>query len=121
MVNAVGPVFTGRFEEFVIDGVSGEQYTIMYLADRNNQELQASGQPPAFYWMPGEVRLARKGDIGDFKFSHTHYVGVFDEDTNVGIGNGETQFGVLNLTVTSRYPTAILQKAQDQLLAKFRG
>ncbi len=121
MAYQVGPVFTGRFEEFVIDGDSGEQYTITYLADRNNQELQASGQPPAYYWMPGEVRLARKGDKGDFKFSHTHYVGVFDEDTNVGIGNGETQFGVLNLTVTSRYPTEVLKKAQDQLLAKFQG
>jgi hypothetical protein len=121
MVTAAGPVFTGRFEEFVINGESGEQYTIMYLADRNNQELQASGQPPSYYWMPGEVRLARKGDKGDFKFSHTHFVGVFDEDTNVGLGNSEAQFGLLNLTVTSRYPTEILAQAQDQLLQKFRG
>ncbi|WP_052389912.1 hypothetical protein [Belnapia moabensis] len=121
MVSAVGPVYTGRFEEFVVNGTSGEQYTILYLADRNNQELQASGQAPAYYWMPGEVRLARKGDVGDYKFSHTHYVGVFDEDTNVGLGNSETQFGVLNLTVTSRYPTEVLKQAQDQLLAKFKG
>jgi hypothetical protein len=121
MASTAGPTFTGRFEEFVVNGESGEQYTILYLADRNNDELQSSGQAPAYYWMPGEVRLARKGDVGDFKFHHIHFAGVFDEEVNVGIAAGETQGGILTFTVTSRYPTAILKQAEEQLLAKFRG
>src|SRR5262245_49602919 len=40
MADAVGPVFTGGFESFVIDDASGEQYTITYLPDRNNNQLR---------------------------------------------------------------------------------
>ena len=43
MVDAVGPVFTGGFEEFVVNE-SGEQYTILYPPDRNNDQLQREGK-----------------------------------------------------------------------------
>ncbi|MCU7549900.1 hypothetical protein OCK74_12280 [Chitinophagaceae bacterium LB-8] len=122
MADPVGPVFTGGFEEFVINDETGQQYTILYLPDRNNDKLQQEGKAPHYYWVPGSVRLARFGDTGDFKFRHIHFVGVFDEDIHVGIeGKSEVVGGLLSFTTTSRYPTAVLKQAEEQLLNKFRG
>ena len=51
MANAVGPAFTGGFESFVVNDETNEQYTILYLPDRNNEELQRlahlAGDPEA--------------------------------------------------------------------------
>lgn len=122
MANAVGPVFTGGFEEYVVMDESGEEYTILYLPDLNNDQLQKEGKAPVYYWVPGGVRLARKGDTGHLKFLHMHFVGVLDEDTHVGVeGKGEVSGGLLSFTTTSRYPTSVLKKAEEQLLDKFRG
>ncbi|MFO7860525.1 MAG: hypothetical protein R6U41_04795 [Desulfosalsimonas sp.] len=122
MTDAVGPVFTGGFEEFVVNDEQGQQYTILYLPDRNNDHLQREGKPPVYYWVPGQVRLARFGDVGDFKFRHIHFVGVLDEQTHVGVeGRAEVVGGLLSFTTTSRYPTSVLQQAEQQVLAKFRG
>ncbi len=122
MSDAVGPVHTGGFEEFVVNSESGEQYKILYLPDRNNDKLQQEGKAPHYYWVPATVRLARFGEVGDFKFHHTHFVGVLDEDMNVGIeGKSEVVGGLLAFTVTSAYPAAVLQQAEQQLLDKFRG
>lgn len=120
MANAVGPAFTGGFESFVINDESNEQYTILYLPDRNNEELQRERKSPVFYYLPEQVRLARQGDTKDFKFRHTHFVGVFDENS-IGVDRGETQGGVLAFTITSRFPTQVLRQSQEQLLQKFRG
>jgi hypothetical protein len=121
MANAVGPVYVGGFEEFVVTE-GGEQYTILYLPDLNNDKLQREGKAPVYYWVPGQVRLARKGDVGPYKFHHTHFVGVLSEDLHVGVdGEAEVQGGMLAFTTTSRYPTTVLKKAEEQLLAKFRG
>ncbi|NPV63855.1 MAG: hypothetical protein HPY61_14735 [Methanotrichaceae archaeon] len=122
MVDAVGPAYTGGFEEFVVTGENEEQYTILYLPDRNNDLLQREGKPPVYYWVPGSVRLARFGDVGDYKFRHIHFVGVMDEQTHVGVeGRAEVVGGLLSFTTTYRYPTAVLKKAEEQLLNKFRG
>ena len=122
MADAVGPVFTGGFEEFVVTGDAGEQYTILYLPDRNNDLLQREGKAPVYYWVPGTVRLARFGDTGDFKFRHIHFVGVLNENVHVGVeGQAEVVGGLLSFTTTSRYPTSVLQQAEQQLLRKFRG
>lgn len=121
MARPVGPVFVGGFEEFVVEDEKSK-YTILYLPDLKNDELQAEGQPQVYYWVPGEVRMARQGDAGDFKFHHTHFVGVMSPETHVGVEeDGEVQGGLLAFTATSRYPTAVLQQAQEQLLDKFRG
>ncbi len=122
MATAVGPVFTGGYEEFVVDDESGERYSILFLPDLNNQHLQKQGDPPVYYWIPGYVRLARKGDVGDYKFRHLHFVGVLDPEQHIGAeGNSEVVGGLVSFTTTSRYPTAVLQQANEQLLAKFRG
>ena len=122
MIAPAGPVYTNRFEEFVVNDKNGEKYTILYLADLNNEKLQAEGKPAAYYWVPGSVHMARKGDTGDYKFRHVHFVGVLDEDLHVGVeGNSEVAGGLLTFTTTSKYPTSVLKQAEEQLLAKFRG
>ncbi|MBL0140578.1 MAG: hypothetical protein IPP91_00535 [Betaproteobacteria bacterium] len=118
--NAIGPVMVGGFEEFVIQDESGEEYTLLFLPDRNNDELQAARQPPVFYYVPEQVRLARKGDTKDFKFRHIHFVGIADE-SSIGVEKGETQGGVLAFTTTSRYPTSVLKQAEKQILERFSG
>lgn len=119
---AAGPMFGGsRFEQFVVNDATGEQYTILFLPDRNNEILQREGQPAYYYYVPEKVRLARKGDTGDYKFHHTHFVGTFDESTHVGLGKGEVVGGLLAFTVTSRYPTSVLRQAEQMLIRKCRG
>lgn len=121
MVDAAGPVYAGRFEEFIVQE-GGEEYTLMFLADLNNEGLQRDGKPPVYYWVPGEVRLARHGDTGPYKFRHIHFVGVMDEETHVGVdGQAEVVGGLMAMTTTSRFPTSVLQQATEQLLDKFRG
>jgi hypothetical protein len=81
MAEPVGPVFTGGFEEFVIQNEQGEGHTLLFLPDRNNDALQSERKAPVFYYIPEKVRLARNADNNDFKFRHIHFVGVFDETT----------------------------------------
>jgi hypothetical protein len=120
MAEPVGPVFTGGFEEFVIQNEQGEGHTLLFLPDRNNDALQSERKAPVFYYIPEKVRLARNADNNDFKFRHIHFVGVFDE-TTAGIEKGETSGGVLSLTTTSRFPPAVLKQAESQILEKFSG
>ncbi|GAB4231695.1 MAG: hypothetical protein Kow00121_59910 [Elainellaceae cyanobacterium] len=119
---AAGPMFGGsRFEQFVVNDETGEQYTVLFLPDRNNEVLQREGQPAYYYYVPEAVRLARKGETGDYKFHHTHFVGTFDESTHVGLGKGEVVGGLLAFTVTSRYPTSVMRQAEQMLIQKCRG
>ena len=121
MTNPVGPVFAGgRFEEYVV-AENNQQYTILFLPDLNNDALQKEGKPPYFYYLPEQVRIARMGDTGDYKFHLLHFVGTFSEDTHVGLGNAEVVGGVFSVTTTSRYPTSVLQKALAQVQAKWQG
>lgn len=121
MVDAVGPIFTGGFEAVTV-GANDQQYSILYLPDKHNDDLQRAGKAPVYYWMPGSVRLARQGDTGDYKFHLIHFVGVRSSDTTVGVsGTQEVAGGVLSFTTTAAFPAAILQQSQDQLLARFRG
>lgn len=121
MVDAIGPVFTGGFEAITVDE-DGNRYAILYLPDRNNDELQRAGKPPVYYWMPNQVRLARKGGKGDYKFHLLHFVGVQSSETTVGVeGTREVAGGMLSLTTTSAFPPQVLERAQEQLLKRFKG
>lgn len=121
MTSPKGPVYVGGFEEVVIDE-DGQQYILKFLPDLNNDQLQREGKAPYYYYLPGSVRIARNGDKGDYKFRHIHFVGVLDETTHVGVdGHSEVAGGILTVTTTARPPASVLKKAQDQLLAKFRG
>ncbi|WP_298802243.1 hypothetical protein [uncultured Pseudokineococcus sp.] len=123
MARAGGPMEAGGFEEYVLDdgGGGGEGYAVRLFPDLNNEELQRDGQPPQFYWSPQQLRLARFPDTGDFKFSHTHFRGVLDE-SHVGVEETtETVGGLLNLTVTSRMPPAVMAQLQEQVTERLRG
>ena len=120
MSDPVGPVFTGGFEEFVIQDEAGEGHTLLFLPDRNNDALQRERKAPVFYYIPEKVRLARNAATNDFLFRHIHFVGVFDE-TTAGIDKGETSGGVLSLTTTSRFPPSVLKQAEAQILERFSG
>jgi len=120
MADAVGPVYTGGFE--AITAGEGGRYAILYLPDKHNDEMQREGKPAVYYWMPNYVRLARKGDTGDYKFHLIHFVGVQSSDSTVGVeGKREVAGGVLSLTTTAAFPASVMQQAQSELLERFRG
>ena len=90
-VNPVGPIYAAGDEIITNSG-----YTIAYLPDLHNDELQRAGKPPVYYWLPKTVRLARRnGDAGDYKFRMLHFVGIRGEDTHVGVeGHQEVSGGL---------------------------
>ncbi|MGH7308751.1 MAG: hypothetical protein ACREK6_08665 [Candidatus Rokuibacteriota bacterium] len=117
MAEAVGPIWTGGFEYEDSQG-----FRIQFLPDKHNDELQREGKPPVYYWMPGQVRLARKTGSGDYKFHLIHFVGVQSADTTVGVeGTREVAGGVLSLTTTAAFPAGVLEQAEQKLLNRFRG
>ncbi len=116
MVDAVGPIFTGGFQH-----IKAGEYSLLYLPDLKNDELQREGKPPVYYWMPNTVRLARKDD-GRAKFHMVHFVGVQSEDTTVGVtGTREVAGGLMTFSTTAAPPAAQLQASHDALLEIFRG
>lgn len=121
MTNAAGPMWPGGFET-IVSTDAGERYEILYLPDVHNDELQAEGKAPVYYWLPNSVRIAQKGDTGDYKFNLTHFVGVLSEDTTVGVaGTEEVAGGVLAVTVTSAPPLSVLEAAHLQLTERLRA
>jgi hypothetical protein len=120
MASAIGPAFVGGLQTFVMNDDQGYEYTITFLPDRANDDLQKEGKPAYFYWVPEQVRLARKGGRGDYKFHHTHFVGIMDE-SSIGMDNGETQGGVLAFTTTSQFATSVLAQAEKELIRRFTG
>jgi hypothetical protein len=116
MATTVGPLFAAGTTEITKSG-----YKISFLPDAHNDELQRSGQPPVYYWLPNEVRMAQK-DNGDYRFSMIHFVGVRSESTTVGAtGTEEVAGGVLTFATTASPPAAVLLEAQNELLEKLRG
>jgi hypothetical protein len=121
MAEAVGPVFAGDFE-VVATSTDAGAYHMLYLPDKHNDELQQEGKAPVYYWLPAAVRIARRGDTGDYKFHLIHFVGVQSSDTTVGVeGTREVAGGVLSVTTTASPPLGVLENAHQQLLERFKG
>ena len=122
MVRPGGPTEAGGFEQYILDSQGeGEGYTVRLYPDLNNEKLQREGQPPVFYWTPQALRLAKYPDTGKFKFSHVHFRGILDE-TTVGVDEKtETVGGLLNFTVTSRLPPAVMARMKEQIIEERRG
>src|SRR5215475_12199953 len=116
MVNAAGPIMAGGFETLTLND-AGVEYSLCFFPDKHNDELQAAGKPPVFYWMPNSMRLARKQN-GDFKLSFLHYLGVQDGQTNLAVPPGstrETSGGILSFAMTGAPPDGILTAAHKQI------
>jgi hypothetical protein len=118
MADSVGPLFAAGIAPITKSG-----YTILFLPDAHNTELQNEGKAPVYYWLPKNVRLARRdGDTGDYAFSMIHFVGVRSEDSHVGVdGTEEVSGGLLAFSTTTAIPGAILQEAQNQIVEMHRG
>ncbi|MGN9812825.1 hypothetical protein ACTMSW_26170 [Micromonospora sp. BQ11] len=121
MVNAAGPMMAGGFESVTLSE-AGVEYSLLFLPDKHNDELQAAGKNPVFYWMPNSMRLARKLD-GDYRLSFLHYVGTQDGNTNIGVAPGQTREasgGVLSFAMTGAPPDGILSAAHKQILERMQ-
>jgi hypothetical protein len=120
MAMAKGPIFAaGGFQAF-----SSKGYTLLFLPDIANEDLQRENKAPVYYWLPNKVRLARKdGDTGDYVFSFIHFEGVLSSETNIAVGadKNEVSGGVFAFSTTTAPPTDALKEIQDQLLNAFRG
>jgi len=120
MAMAKGPIFAaGGFQAF-----SSKGYTLLFLPDISNEELQRENKAPVYYWLPNKVRLARKdGDTGDYVFSFIHFEGVLSEEANINVAGGKNEVsgGVFAFSTTTAPPTEALKEIQDQLLNAFRG
>ncbi|MEH7754759.1 hypothetical protein V7457_27210 [Bacillus toyonensis] len=121
MTEPIGPIFTGGgFEPFEINE-QGEGYTILFLPDKNNFELQNEGKSPVYYWVPTSVRLAHDKITNDYKFHHIHFIVNPNPDTDVDPDERESAGGLVAFTTTVSYPPTVLKNAQDQLLERFKG
>jgi hypothetical protein len=120
MAMAKGPIFAaGGFQAF-----SSKGYTLLFLPDIANEDLQRENKAPVYYWLPNKVRLARKdGDTGDYVFSFIHFEGVLSSETNIAVGadKNEVSGGVFAFSTTTAPPTDALKEIQDQLLNAFKG
>src|SRR5687768_3824408 len=58
-----GPLFGAGFEIIAKQG-----HVVSFLPDSRNEERQQAGDPPIYYWLPKEVRMAQKPN-GDYKFA----------------------------------------------------
>ena len=111
---AMGPTYAGGTQPIVKDG-----YAVLYLPDVNNRELIAQGEAPVFYYIPNQVRMARKEgpDKGDYLFNLVRFAGTGGEGV-VG-GGGEVAGGVLTFSTTGALPEKTRQQAEDQITAQF--
>lgn len=111
---AMGPTYAGGTQPVVKDG-----YAVLYLPDVANRELIAQGEAPVFYYVPNQVRMARKdgADKGDYLFNLVRFAGT-GGDGVVG-GGGEVAGGVLTFSTTGALPESTRQQAEQQITAQF--
>lgn len=111
---AMGPTYAGGTQPIVKDG-----YAVLYLPDVSNRELIAQGEAPVFYYIPNQVRMARKDgpDKGDFLFNLIRFAGTGGEGV-VG-GGGDVAGGVLTFSTTGALPESTRKQSEEQIIAQF--
>jgi len=111
----MGPTYAGGTQPIVKDG-----YAILYLADVANRDLIAQGEAPVFYYVPNQVRMARKDgpDKGDYLFNLVRFAGT-GGDGVIGGSGGDVAGGVLTFSVTGALPEATRTQAEQQITAQF--
>lgn len=115
-VQAMGPTYAGGTQPVVNGG-----YSVLYLPDVNNHELQAAGEAPVFYYIPNIVRMARKQgpDQGDYLFNLIRFAGTGGGGV-IG-GGGEVAGGVLTFSVTGALPEDVRRQAESEITSRFQG
>lgn len=115
-VQAMGPTYAGGTQPIVSGG-----YSLLYLPDVNNRELQNAGEAPVFYYVPNQVRMARKDgpDSGDFLFNLVRFAGTGGGGV-IG-GGGEVAGGVLTFSVTGAAPEHVRRQAEAEITERFQG
>lgn len=115
-VQAMGPTYAGGTQPIVNGG-----YSVLYLPDVNNRELQAAGEAPVFYYIPNVVRMARKNgpESGDYLFNLIRFAGTGGEGV-IG-GGGEVAGGVLTFSVTGALPEEVRRQAESEITSRFQG
>ena len=113
---AMGPTMAGGMQPIVKDG-----YELLYLPDVNNRKLQEEGQPPVFYYLPNQVRIARKEgpDKGDMLLQMLRFAGTEGEETADTADDKQVAGGLLTFTTTGAPPDDVLQQSQDAISAQF--
>src|SRR5262245_40553285 len=117
--NALGPTLAGGLQPIVENG-----FELVYLPDVNNSDLQREGKPPVFYYVPNQIRLARKNgaEDADYLFNLIRFAGKQTASTTIGAeGDREVAGGVVTFTITGQVPDAILQKSQEKILAQWNA
>jgi len=116
MTQAMGPSYAGGTQPVMNGG-----YSVLYLPDVNNRELQAAGEAPVFYYVPNLVRMARKNgpDAGDYLFNLVRFAGTASE--NVIGGGGDVAGGVLTFSVTGALPEQVRRQAEAEITRRFQG
>jgi hypothetical protein len=117
VTDAYGPIWAAGFENVTKSG-----YELLFLPDLHNEELQAEGKAPVFWWLPNEVRLATR-DNGDYIFSFIHFEGVRHDTTNIGVqgSDNEVAGGMLGFSTTTAPPAAVLTESENEILDRCRG
>jgi len=119
-VTAMGPTYAGGEEPLL----SQDGYRLLFLPDVNNYELQRAGEAPVFYWVPNQVRLARKNgaDAGDYMFNMIRFAGVQSAEGHVGVEEDrEVAGGVCTFTITGAPPDRVLEELQAKITAKYQS
>lgn len=113
---AMGPTYAGGSQPIIKDG-----YSILYLPDVNNRALIAAGESPVYYFIPNQVRMARKEgpDKGDYLFNMLRFAGTGGEGV-VG-GGGDVAGGVLTFSVTGDLPAKTREQAEKQITEQVMG
>ena len=120
-VTAMGPTYAGG-EEPLLHEETG--YRLLFLPDVNNWERQRAGERPVFYWVPSQVRLARKNgpDAGDYLFNLIRFAGVQSDEGTVGADEDrEVAGGVLTFTITGAPPDRVLAELQQKIVDKYES
>ncbi|GAB3821307.1 hypothetical protein GCM10028820_29360 [Tessaracoccus terricola] len=114
MAQAIGPTYAGGSQPITKDG-----YDVLYLPDTHNRELIAAGEAPVFYYIPNQVRMARKEgpDKGDYLFNLLRFAGTGGEGV-IG-GGGDVAGGMLTFSVTGALPEETRRQAESQIKSQF--
>ncbi len=110
-----GPIWIGQVLPVDVEDEEGHTYNVLFLPDKNNEHLRASGKPMRFYYLPDKPRLARHED-GSRQFHLQKFSGVMDPTKNIGEdGYSESAGGCLTFSSTLGMPKPVLDNAFEGL------